>query len=477
MLMTFMVVWAVVIVAWRTQHRMPDTGDIGLYLLGLPLGIFALILLVKHYSPRFGQASVTPSESEQMGSAHKTETDKLGDSAAQAPLRHASILDAALVCVHGTHGQEIIHNHRSSLPTLTLDEVLTDSDGYPIVTGRIQNLETEDTWQSFMEWQSSTGAIAQPWLDEDIRAIALGTQVITDLSDTFTQLAQVSTQPQTVETAGRAKSPHMPLHLQLFTYFPARWSTAQRTTVAQWLTHQLHQYGWGPERIQVTERAQNSLAMPSDALHDYIQACAQHPTPPVGLIMSCMSNIGEHSANQWEQYTPRLKTQSGHALSEAAASMLLWTSEVALTELGRPTTQIFPIRKSLHEGRKVMQEDQERDALSKSMQAAAAAANIPHDQITFVVADGCQDSHQAIELATSTQSLFSQLDWNEHIYRVSSACGDLEATSDLLSKVIGHQLVIHDDAITNVLCIQHRDTNARHSVVIAKNPQPTKYTI
>ena len=44
-LLTFLVVWAVVIVQWQQTHRLPDTSDIVLYLIALPIGLLLVFLM------------------------------------------------------------------------------------------------------------------------------------------------------------------------------------------------------------------------------------------------------------------------------------------------------------------------------------------------------------------------------------------------------------------------------------------------
>src|SRR5471032_827957 len=136
--------WLGAVWYWRANNRVPATDDLVLYLLVLPLALLAVFWL--------GQKIYRAASAPAAGAA-------TGDAAAQnetpaEPTRgpSLSLVAAAMRAPHGVSPSELSATLADDSPRPELDPELIDAYGYPIMSARIADLDTEALRAEMSDW-------------------------------------------------------------------------------------------------------------------------------------------------------------------------------------------------------------------------------------------------------------------------------------------------------------------------------------
>ena len=90
--LTFLIVWAIVIIQWQQTRRMPDTRDIVLYLVALPIGLLLMFWGLKTGIDRMRQP---PPAVEASADSQAAATEQAQAAQAQALLQAAPVISSS----------------------------------------------------------------------------------------------------------------------------------------------------------------------------------------------------------------------------------------------------------------------------------------------------------------------------------------------------------------------------------------------
>ncbi|MDN2678083.1 hypothetical protein [Janthinobacterium sp. SUN033] len=453
----FALSWTGAIAYWRDSTRMPTPGELAGAMLALPLALLLMLWLGKKLLARLlaGPALTAP------GLAAPLEAEAATPPAAPLPLH---IVAATLRMPGGATPSELLAAMRSRQARPALDGQLLDEDGYPLLCGRVDGIDEEEQQQVLAAWlrehpQAGLASEPFPFNPEDVRALALGAEVLAELVDEALQHAL---------SAGAQASPaSAPPVLRLHLLMPASWSAAQRQAGNAWLRHLAREQGWPAQTLPPPTEAANRPPAPF-ALLNQLAGHAAPPQPPgLSIVLACDSHLGELRvhvlASQGQLFSA--SQANGQIPGEGAAGLLLAIpgataspDEPAPVLLHRAATGELP------------QSASQRGPADKSMlaelsrQALAAAGDDAAAGIALVSADTDQRANRMLELMQCAGAILPQLDLGEQVLGVGTACGQCGAVTTLAALAMARQAAADDGA--HVLCLSNLDPLQRGALVI-----------
>ncbi len=223
--LTFLVVWAIVIIQWQETHRLPDTADIALYLVALPIGLLLTFWLLKVGIDRLrapAPAAKAPKD-EQAAAAEQAQ-------ATQARERAWSvrILAQGINLPAGTDAADAIETLRDPAKRPELDKEIKNADGFPVAVARIEDLTIDEALREELD----TLAPGLDWTDTTVRAIAALNPVLVQALDAVN--ASLPEPPS--EPLARGRRP-APLPLRITVFVGERVPEPERQPLALWVTH------------------------------------------------------------------------------------------------------------------------------------------------------------------------------------------------------------------------------------------------
>ncbi|AQR68822.1 hypothetical protein BZG29_11100 [Janthinobacterium sp. LM6] len=463
----FALSWTGAIAYWRDSTRMPTPGELAGAMLALPLALLLMLWLGKKLLARLlaGPALAAP------GLAAPLQAEAATPPTAPLPLH---IVAASLRMPGGATPSELLAAMRSRQARPALDGQLLDEDGYPLLCGRVDGIDEEEQQQVLAAWlrehpQAGLASEPFPFNPEDVRALALGAEVLAELVDEALQHALSAGAP-----ASPASAPPM---LRLHLLMPASWSTAQRQAGDAWLRHLAREQGWPAKNLLPSAEPATRPPAPF-ALLNQLAGHAAPPQPPgLSIVLACDSHLGELRvhvlASQGQLFSA---TQAnGQIPGEGAAGLLL-----AIPGATAPPDEPAPVVLHRAATGELPQGASQRGSADKSMladlgrQALAAAGEDAAAGIALVSADTDQRANRMLELMQCTGAILPQLDLGEQVLGVGTACGQCGAVTTLAALAMARQAAADDGA--HVLCLSNLDPLQRGALVIgppAKNSHST----
>lgn len=479
--------WSGAVWYWRSTNRMPDTGDLALYLVALPLSLLLGYWLVRKSAAAWsarGSGPAAPAD----GSAGTASTANIaGASGAGAgapagtpatPAASLSIAAAALHTPHGDSAAALAGAMADNKARPDLDKELYDDDGYPVMSARTAGLDAKNAEQEIGEWLATQGLPALYARDEFWRAMALATPAIAHLAEAAAGHPRVAEAAAaagdadngrgTAAEAARALNA-VPM-LQLIVLLPPEWNSQWRDVAGRWLSRQIEQAGWPQPRIAVNTRHGQH---PGPVL-----AALQHSSEPcVTVLLACTSHLGDATMDAWAS-NGSLFTASrpqGAMPGEAAAGLLLVDAEQAALLDGGPYPQLAPIAAGQRPNDVAQARSGDctvlKDLAQQALKPLPAGAKVP-----LIVADTGHRSTRLMELMAAAHAVQPGLDPVQDILALGNATGHAGSAGFLAALALAWHEVKERGA--PVLCMANEDPYLRCAALIrpagdtAPNAQP-----
>ncbi|MEO5794776.1 MAG: hypothetical protein ABIP34_07110 [Rhodoferax sp.] len=454
----FIAIWILMVLYWQTTHRMPSESEVVLYMLVLPIVFLLAIWLLRKVAVGLA-AAVTARAASAAPVASNPEVPV--DTSQQERGWTLVVLGSALRSAHGQAADALAEALKSKETRLPLDTELTDADGFPIKAGRIADLDVKAGADLLAAWQVSSPLAAQTWSDEQLRALALGQEVLLDL------LPQLQAHPvlSAYVQANAAERARMALPtLQLLLVWPSRWSQQARQTASMWFMHLVESQGWPAERLLLSPLGDNPQLHPLGLIDQMLQQAHRQSLPCLGLVLASESWLGEDSIAALEQTGQLLNSRTPHGKipGEGAVGLLLADAQQATVMATQEAVALHRVAlgrrdKSADAGGRI-----ESGLLSELAQHALQAANVPADQVTLLVADG--DQRRLPELLNFAYAVLPALDTDSQCLKVASDCGSAGAVSSLTALALAHdEASVHGGT---ALCIGNQDAFDRVAVIL-----------
>lgn len=449
-LATFVVVacWGSMIVYWRTTKANPATGELLLYLLGLP----ACLILVGF----IGQKLIARPAAAPAATAVSTPAKA---SAAASQTRPLAILAASLRLPHGASPEEFASAIADNKARADLDKELVDEDGFPIMAARCDHAVDETLQDEIGEWLALNGMTGLQFNDEQWRALTLASAVVAELAAQAAGpiLYQVDTQAR----------------LQLIPLLPAEWDAAQGRAAGMWLKQTVARYGWPGDHVIVkTEHA--ALAddvSPAAVINRLAHSAGEENAPLIAMVVAFASHIGAESVAQWAA-NGSLFTSSqprGHIPGEGAVGLLM-TDQLSLAE-----SLTIAVLDDIEEAHLDSSADQAKrvdsSLLGELSERAFQRTGINASNVAMVVADTGQRTSRVLELLALKAAGLSRLDETDDVMRVGVASGRCGIVPFFAALALGRHFALERGA--PVLCVGNEDSYRRMVVLVRSSELPS----
>lgn len=425
--------WIGAVWYWRSTTRMPDTGDLALAMLVIPLTIVCGYWLAKK---TFGGAADAPASAPSAPSAPSEPPASAADAsdvaAAQAqaaPWQPFRVAGAALRMPHGDSPAELASAFAVGQARLDLDHELTDTQGFPLLAGRVADVDLEPV----EEWLASQQSAGPAPAARQLRAMAMAGEIVSELA----------------ALASASGSEGM---FQLLPLIPSDWPQSTQDLAARWLAHTVVAEGWPQERLKLR------LASPSTPVSALraLSAQAAGPTaavPAFSTVIAFDSSIDpeavENLAVNGKLYGPR--NPNGRMPAEGAAGILLQPP-------GNAGDGLHLL--ALHA--------KESESLKELAQEALAHA--PGVSPAYVAADTDHRAAAMSDLMQCVDTAVPSLDTNTSLACIGAACGHTGAVGALAAIALAN-----DQATDNggfALALSNPEPNQRFALLVGPLPAP-----
>ncbi|HRN61119.1 MAG TPA: hypothetical protein PLF73_01490 [Luteimonas sp.] len=319
LLLTFLLVWALVIGYWRLAGVAPDLRDLVLYLGVLPLGVFAVLALLRRgLDSARRKKSAVDTEAGDDGSA-----DAASASPPREPALPLGILAAALRLPAGSDAAALVRSLAEPVAP-DLHDRLKDGSGFPVFASWAEDVDVDMAEQALDAARARSPRAPERLDPEQLRAIGLLLPVAQDLLQQIVAGDWLTPPAAPAANAGRPAPP--PVLVQARLFLPADWPAAVGALVMACLE----------DEAQACDipAAQWSLALVPAASADEIwrdlatiaaQPAASAASAPIHLLLACHSQLGERSVQRLDQGGRLFSSQRPEGLvpGEGAAGLLL----------------------------------------------------------------------------------------------------------------------------------------------------------
>jgi len=439
--------WIGAVWYWRTTTRMPDTGDLALAMLVMPLTlIMGFVLARKTFaSPDAAsaradgaQTPAAPGAQPGQGAADAHGTANVPDAA--APWIQLAVAGTALRMAHGDSPAELAAAMAEGEARLDLDPELTDQQGFPLLAGRIEEIDLEPV----EDWLSKLQPAPRTPSAQHLRAMALGGEIASNLAARATTLGSDGL-------------------LQLIPLLPPDWPATTQVLATRWLEFCMIDAGWPQERLQVRQPAAAAHASASSvppapastlaALRAVSGQAAAANAPALNIILACGSDIDadavEHLAVNGKLYGPR--NPNGRMPAEGAAGLLLQSPKEAGDEL-----RLL----ALH-----AKEEATLRELAEEVLGQATGA-----KPEYVASDTDHRAALMSDLMQCVEAAAPGLDANTSLACVGSACGHTGAVGTLAAIALAHEQAAESGSFA--LALSNSDPTQRYALLVGPLPAP-----
>ncbi len=416
--------WIGAVSYWRATNRMPSALDLLVWLALLPL---ALLLAV------WAGRRVMNARARDDTNAAPAPGQAVASVPAAAPAVPAlAILAAAIRTPHGATPDELAQAIGAGRARADLDPALVDQDGFPVFSARVDSADGDAMAAELEGWRAQAGLDDPRFTPEQWRALALGTQVCTEL------LAQASAGARQV-AQGALRG------LRIHAVLGTDWDAAQRAQASAWMAALAIRDGWPAATVSASSPPMAAPGM----LARLASQADQDGEPVFAIVLAFGSQVGEASV---ERLAARgalfgAATPQGLIPGEAAAGLL-----VAAPDGAAPTLQLAVAVEGADEGGAARNAGAAR--LRRLADALVPGAD-GMDAVTALFADTGHRSARQLELMKFAADALPQLDAGQDVKAVGGACGQCGDGAFLAALALARQHAL--DGAGAALCIANED--------------------
>jgi hypothetical protein len=452
----FAACWIGAVWYWRDTRRMPGTDDLVIYLLLLPL---LLVLLWWAGRKLMAAAGAGAAAAAAARSASAAETQPVP---VAAPVAALTVLAGALRLPHGDSAAQLADALLTRKANLALDPELLDESGYPILSGRIDDIDTAALRDAMADWLTTHYPDAQ-LSDEQWRAVVLGAEVAADLA---AELGPHPALPAYLDAIDAGKPPPPLPALHVVTLLPPEWRDSERAAASAWLRGTVARLGWPQARLAPPLTAADGQApLP---LIDLMAAHARRDGQPfLCLLVACGSRIGAASVQDWADQFILFDSNHPHGRipGEGAAGLLLADAAQGSLYQRDDAALMYPSSSAVRAASADGKTRGDTGLLAELAAQAIATAGLDAGQVNLLTADSDQRASRMGELLHMASAALPGLDLGSQVLSVASACGDAGAVSTLAALVLAQQQVTAGAG--PVLSVSNLDPFHRGAVLLA----------
>lgn len=443
--------WGGAIWYWRANNRVPDTGDLLLLLIVLPLALLLAIWLgsklLAMLTAALAIAAATPT------AAPKEATPQAG------PV--LTVVASALRAPHGESAQELSEAIAASKARPELDPELVDGEGFPLMSARVGEageVRQEEVMSAWLREQDMEQLRFSP---EQWRALAMGSAVVAELAGHAAGHALLD--EEEVPPGSPRKPSALPV-LQLLPVFPLDWSGQQRHAASQWFVRILTEAGWPASRIAAST---DSIDVSAPALLGRLAQFQQREGAPcLALLLACASQIGDDSVSHLAARGTLFSATNpdGQIPGEGAAGLLLADAQQAAHLVSADQMELH----GLHEGLRNSSADDGKRAssalLGELIEKTLSGSQQAADGVTMLVADSGSRNSRVMELMGVASAALPQLEHGADVVGAGAGSGNSGPVAFFTALALAqHEATSRAGP---VICVSNEDPYRRYSVLL-----------
>lgn len=459
-------VWLLVIFYWRSSMHMPSTSDVVTYLVLAPVVMLLSVFLIRRLGLHL--ISIAGSATANAGATPHLNADQ--DIPSLLPGREWTlfILLGSMISKYGHTADDLATAISSKQTKFELDKQLVDSNGYPVLSSRIADLEDAELFSQFEQWRVVRGLSGEVWEPEDKRAISLAHDVFMGLVNELLSHPQLSVLKADVDA--NIKDCDWPT-IYLISILPSRWTERQKQSVSHWFADLIVRQEWPAEKFAIHPLSTLNNADPLIVLDRLNVQVHQQDVSGLFILMASESFLGEKIFAAWQAGKQRFVglDKAGRIPGEAAGGLVmadkLWADRMAIEPMVR-------VHRVAQRKRDKSADDAGRikpDTLIATIQDALMIAGVNADQIAALSADTDARASRVGELFEALNEVVPDMDLDANCFRLEADCGALGDVSGLAALLTARQKVIETEQA--VLCVCNNDGFARSALVLSKQDQ------
>lgn len=438
-------VWLAVISRWLIINRVPNTLDILLYLIGLPLLLLFTYVAVNKTARVVKERLISKDEPTLTSSSSEPEED---------PTLSWTLPFIALdfILPQGESADELIAACKESKRP-TPHESLQDNQYNPAFIADIKNIDIQSI-------EESLPSDAKPWPDAYKRNLLLAEKLVIRLLDKH--LDKLRLKP--IDDATATQTPL----LQIDWLLPHHWATSHCVAAEVWLAQQLSAHSWSSPEIQLRSRtisAKSNILMEVDELNlAYHKETLQLPR----LLLVSDSSVDKETISAWDNkhmlYRPN--TPEGLVPGEGAAGLLVVPKSYKVPTQTTELSRLFSDKRT----KDVSQPQRLQADILVNLANKAKAIAFTTTQDWKLISDTDVRPSRTGEALNFASAFLPEQDPLDSLYSLGTANGVANTVLPLAALAVAQHECENNDLAALVFC--HHDALLRH--VMKVTPLPTK---
>lgn len=452
-----LLIWFSIVVYWQQSMRPVTGGDIGIYLIGLPLAVIAIGFGLRALYRRSKQAA-PKSEAATANAAPAASTDE-GERAYTMAL-----LALGVACAGGDDAATVFQALKSRALQPAPDGELRNRDGFPVHASRVQDLDTQEIQAALASVDAASHA------DSVLRALALLKQSLAPVLDLA---ATVAPNPD----KGSRMDPEAPLpRLVVDLLLPAAWEEHSRMSVARYIGSLIDASGWPATVCTLNTIAATEGTAALQRLDAFSLKANRAGSADFYLLASCESTIDENVVSVLESGGLLFGSSNGQGRipGEAAAAMLMQATR-GMTKTSAPLALISRTALAVRGKSADAPGRIGHDTLQDIAQHCLEAAQLQPAELGLAVSDADQRSSRSGECMNTINSLLPELDPADDLIATEQALGRLGAPGALVALGVASGAVGTESKPVLLMAVSH--ATERAAVVLRPYAEPVEETV
>ncbi|KAF1712518.1 hypothetical protein CSC70_03120 [Pseudoxanthomonas kalamensis DSM 18571] len=417
MLVLTALVWCTVLLYWQVNDIRPGARDIALYLGVLPVGMFAVAVLLR----RGLRSAADKAKASDTVEGDDTTTPEAAAAAAEpVDVAVLAIRAGALRLPAGGNASDVEQAARESRQA-GLHGKLKDASGFPVFAAWVEDADAE----AGRDWWAGLAGEPPALDDEQWRALSLLQPVARELLERVAAdgLLDAPEPPSLQRRREPLPAPSLQVRLQL----PADWNVAVREGTRALLQAEASACGLPSERVAFDVQAYRSPTEAWQWLQALQRTMPDIAAPPTHYLwLGCDSQLGERSVQRL-QSAGRLMdaaTPEGQVPGEGAAGLLLTVADRQAQ--GQPLAQacgLVDIDQGVSWRERTAQQQ-----VAQMLAQVFARAGAPDKEVVAVVSDADHRKSRR-QISAAVASGLDAVDPEEGQTDFGMACGSLGAAA------------------------------------------------
>ena len=371
----------------------------------------------------------------------------------------ATILTTAAYTRFGQTSIDIIDAIKSKKTQFELDPDLIDANGYPILSGRIENLDTGDVMAQFEQFTQAHTLPEQNWQVEDVRSITLAHNVCLDLG--LSLIANPHLYDIIISHQNKKQNTPVTMPtIYLTCLLPASWTEPQKQHVTLWLISLLTTQGFPHDCIMPHPLNPFNLDDPLLTIDKINIQINQQVESGLHFIIASHSFIGEQAITAIADKQNKHRKVPGEAAAGLIMCNLQWAEKLALPSAVK-VHRLAQLKrdKSADAGGKI-----KPDTLVKAMEDALKIANIEAADINDITSDSDDRPTRIGELYEAINIVLPEIDVSTNCIQIPVHCGEIGTVAGLLAVAAAADQVKENQQA--VLCVCNNDGVTRSAIIL-----------